>query len=110
MLISCFFKINPGRPNITTSEHTNIKERSIKLVGNVFVYDDSPDIIEVFWTKNEKKIERAHNPTLTIRDVSDKDAGRYQLTATNAVGSTTSDAIVLGTVNYKSFQLYNKNT
>lgn len=66
----------------------------------MFVYDDSPDIIEVFWTKNKMKIESVYNPTLTIHDVSDKDAGRYQLTATNAIGSTTSDAIVLGTVNY----------
>lgn len=37
-----------------------------------------------------------NNPSLTIFDVNQHDAGSYQLTATNAVGSTQSNAIVLG--------------
>lgn len=73
------------------------------MVGNVFVYEDSPDIIDVFWTKNEEKVEseertRINKPTLTLKKISSEDAGQYQLTATNAIGSTTSNVIVLGTV------------
>lgn len=71
------------------------------------LYDDSPDILEVFWTKNGEKIDARgsggrlsdvtiDNPSLLIRDVNVEDAGNYQLTAVNAVGSTTSDVIVLG--------------
>lgn len=96
-----------GPPNIMTSFITNIIDRSVKLIGNMYVYDDSPGIFENFWTKNEKKInpEKSggtlseisnENPSLTIRNVSPDDAGEYRLTATNAVGSSTSDAIVLG--------------
>lgn len=90
-----------------TSFETNIKDRLVKLIGNIYVYDDSPGILETYWTKNEKKInpEKSggklseicnENPSLTIRNVSPDDAGDYRLTATNAVGSSTSDAIVLG--------------
>lgn len=73
----------------------------------MYFYDDSPGILETFWTKNEKKIEPEKSggklsetsndtPSLTIRNVSPDDAGEYRLTATNAVGSSTSDVIVLG--------------
>lgn len=48
------------------------------------------------------------NPSLTIFDVNQHDAGSYQLTATNAVGSTQSNAIVLG-INI-SFHIYSKQT
>lgn len=99
--------INPGPPNITTSQETNIKCKCLKLIGNVSLYDDSPDILEVFWTKNGEKIDTRGsggrlsemtigNPSLIIRDVNVDDAGNYQLTAVNAVGSTTSDVIALG--------------
>lgn len=71
------------------------------------LYDGSPDIQEVFWTKNGEKIDTQgsggrlsevtiDDPSLTIRHVSNEDAGDYQFTAVNAVGSTTSDVIVLG--------------
>lgn len=99
-----------GRPNITTSEETVIRTKSVKLVGDVFVYDGSPDITEVFWTKNGEKIDTqgsgkrlstvtVDDPSLTIRDVSHIDAGEYKLTARNAVGTTSSDIIVLGILN-----------
>lgn len=99
--------INLGPPNITTSQETNIKGKILKLIGNVSLYDDSPDILEVFWTKNGERIDTRgsggrlsevtiDNPSLIIRDVTAEDAGNYQLTAVNAVGSTTSDVIVLG--------------
>lgn len=74
----------------------------------MFIYDDSPGILDTFWTRNDKKIKSEENggklfevyidsrPTLTIKNVSSDDAGEYELTATNAVGSSTSDVIVLG--------------
>lgn len=77
------------------------------MIGSMYFYDDSPGILETFWTKNEKKIDPEKSggklseisndtPSLTIRNVSPDDAGEYRLTATNAVGSSTSDVIVLG--------------
>lgn len=77
------------------------------MIGRMYFYDDSPGILETFWTKNEKKIDPEKSggklseisndtPSLTIRNVSPDDAGEYRLTATNAVGSSTSDVIVLG--------------
>lgn len=85
-----------GPPNITTNLETNIENKSIKLIGSMYFYDDSPGILETFWTKNEKKIEPEKSggklsetsndtPSLTIRNVSPNDAGEYRLTATNAV-------------------------
>nr|XP_034321578.1 uncharacterized protein LOC105323062 [Crassostrea gigas] len=93
-------------PNITTSQETNIKCKLLKLIGNVSLYDDSPDILEVFWTKNGEKIDTRGSggrllgvtisrPSLIIKNVNVDDAGNYQLTAVNAVGSTTSDVIAL---------------
>lgn len=77
------------------------------MIGSMYFYDDSPGILETFWTKNEMKINpeksggklseiSSDTPSLTIRNVSPDDAGEYRLTATNAVGSSTSDVIVLG--------------
>lgn len=96
-----------GLPYIKIIPETNIKNRSIKLIGNVIIYDDSPGIQDFFWTRNDEPIKfeetdgrlsetRTDNPSLTITNVSPDDAGEYQLTAMNAVGSCTSEAIVLG--------------
>lgn len=54
--------------------------------------------------KSGGKLSKTSNdtPSLTIRKVSPDDAGDYRLTARNAVGSSTSDAIVLG-----NFVVYN---
>lgn len=104
--------INTDLPNISTIQETNIKNRFVKLIGNIFLDDDSPGLLEVFWTKNGKKIDikgsggrlsevTIDDPSLIIREVCHHDAGPYQLTATNAVGPTKSDEIVLG--NIKTF-------
>lgn len=96
-----------GPPNIKTIPETNIKNRSVKLIGNVIIYDDSPAVKNYFWTRNNKTIDfeecngrlsetRTDNPSLTITNVGPDDAGEYRLTAMNDVGSFTSEAIVLG--------------
>lgn len=100
-----------GIPNITTDKETVIRKKTVKLVGNVFVYDGSPDILEVFWTKNGEKIDTevsdgrlstvtVDDPSLTIRDVSHTDAGEYKLIARNAVGTASSDIITIGILIY----------
>lgn len=77
------------------------------MVGDVFVYGDLPAIQSVFWTKNGKEINTegsggkytkvtVDNPSLTIFEANEFDAGSYQLTATNAVGSTSSEFLILG--------------
>lgn len=104
-----------GLPNTMASEETVIRNKSVKLVGNVFVYDGSPDILEVFWTKNGEKIDpqgsggrlsavTVDDPSLTIRDVGHIDAGEYKLIARNAVGTTSSDIIAIGILIYIHFK------
>lgn len=71
--------------------------------------DKRPVIEEIYWTKNGNKIDTQGNeekyskvsvdvPSLTIYNVNQYDAGHYTLTATNAAGTTVSEAIVLGIV------------
>lgn len=73
----------------------------------MIIYDDSPGMNTFFWTRNNNTIDfeecdgklletRSDNPSLTITDVRPADAGEYRLTAINAVGSFTCEAIVLG--------------
>lgn len=73
----------------------------------MFLYDQSHEILDVFWSVGEKKIDTIEGgkkysivsikePSLTIFNVDEHDAGSYQLTATNAVGETKSHVIVLG--------------
>lgn len=87
-----------------------MKNHSVTLNGTVFVYEDCLDIQNLFWSKNGQNLEShksggkylevgMDNPSLTIFDVNQHDAGSYQLTATNAVGSTQSNIIVLGITN-----------
>lgn len=95
-----------GLPNVKTISRTDLKNKSLKLIGSVIIYDDSPEMQEFFWSKKKegKDFEEidtnlseimTDNPSLTITNVGPDDAGEYQLTAINAVGSSTSDAIIL---------------
>lgn len=70
-----------GPPNITTSFESNIKNRSVTLIGNVYFLDNSPDVLETFWTKNDERINTKGSggkllemsigyPTLIVRNVS----------------------------------------
>lgn len=78
----------------------------MKLIAKVYLYDSYHAIQKVVWKVNDEKIDQqglggkfsevsVDSPCLTIHNVNRCDAGSYKLTATNAVGSTTSDAIVL---------------
>lgn len=73
----------------------------------MFLYDQSHEILDVYWSIGENKIDTfdggnkyskvsTKEPSLTIFNVNEHDAGSYQLTATNAVGATKSHVIVLG--------------
>lgn len=73
----------------------------------MFLYDQFHEILDVFWSMGEKKLDNfegknkyskvsTKDPSLTIFNVNEHDAGSYQLTATNAVGQTKSHVIVLG--------------
>lgn len=96
-----------GLPNITVGHETDINNRSIKLRGVVFLSDDSPDIKNIFWSKNGEKLDiqgsggklsgvTIDDPSLTITNVSQEDAGKYQLTAINAIGQNNSVVISIG--------------
>lgn len=96
-----------GLPNITVSHETDIKNRSIKLCGVVFLSKNSPDIQNVFWSKNGEQIDiegsggrltgvTIDDPSLTIRNVNQEDIGKYFLTAKNAIGKNNSDVISFG--------------
>lgn len=97
----CFFFVDP--PNITCSHETCYESRSVKLIAKIYLYDTCHAIQEVVWTVNDDKIDinglggkvSVDFPCLTINNVTHFDAGSYKLTATNAVGTTISDAIEL---------------
>lgn len=106
-----FSKSVLGKPNIsevTCSLHGN----SVKLKCDVFLYDESPPLDYVCWTKNGKQIFIATNNekyarddkndlSLTINNVNNNDAGDYQLIAVNPVGETWSKVILLGNNIYR---------
>lgn len=87
----------------------------------MFLYENSPDILKIFWTKNEQKVDLANDerfevsiddPSLIIRDVKHDDAGEYRLNATNAVGTTRSEVIFLGIfiLNFSVLKLFYSNS
>lgn len=90
------------------SHDVSFQNSSVKLIGKVYLYSGKlPAIQDVFWTKDEEKLDiqgsggkysevGVDDPSLMIYNVNHHDIGTYQLIATNAVGSTKSDVIVLG--------------
>lgn len=102
-----FLNVIGNPPNIICSHETCFESRSVKLIANVYFYETQCHAIQkVVWAVNDEEIDQqgpgekfskvsVDSPCLTIHNVNCCDAGSYKLTATNAVGSTTSDAIVL---------------
>lgn len=98
-------KVTGSRPNISEGTCT-VLDRSVRLRFNVFLYDESPPVIDVYWTKNREKLDTSirngkyseknnDGKSLIIKKVTESDAGRYQLAAANAVGDTKSEVIKL---------------
>lgn len=82
------------------------------MIGKVFVNKMLPAIKTIYWTKDGKKLEmedggekysevNTRNPSLTIHNVNQHDAGTYRLTATNAVGTTSSEIVLGNTIGVK---------
>ncbi|XP_062568433.1 titin-like, partial [Saccostrea cucullata] len=94
-------------PNISNGHETNIKSRIVILTCQVFLYKQSPLLSEIVWKKNGSVIDifgsggkytggTLDEPSLTITNVDQSDAGTYQCKASNAVGSTIGNKIILG--------------
>lgn len=101
-----FLQVTGDRPNMSEGTCT-LQGHAVKLRCDVFLYDESPALTDVYWTRGGIKLDTAtHNgkylgvnltePSLTINNVNYNDAGNYQLIALNAVGETISEVIVLG--------------
>lgn len=101
-----FLQVTGDRPNMSGGTCT-LQGHAVKLRCDVFLYDESPALTDVYWTKGGIKLDIAtHNgkylgvnltdPSLTINNVNYNDAGNYQLIADNAVGETRSEVIILG--------------
>lgn len=116
VLINIAFVI--GAPNIMVSHDVCFQNNSVKLIGKVYLDSGKlPAIQDVFWTKDGEKVDiqgsggkycevGVDDPSLIIHNVNHRDIGSYQLLATNAVGSTRSDVIVLGKYYNRSVKFY----
>lgn len=101
-------------PNVIMGHDTSLDTNAVRLIAKVFPSDKA--LFEnVFWTKNGVGIDiqrmgrkyskiSTGNPSLTINNVNQQDAGSYQLIAVNSVGSTVSDTVILGI--YTFFDIY----
>ncbi|XP_062616794.1 titin-like [Saccostrea cucullata] len=94
-------------PNISNDHLTRINSRSVILTCEIFPYDQSPPLTKLQWQKDGQVIDipgsggkytggTLDEPSLTITNVNQSDAGTYQCKASNAVGSTFGEAIFLG--------------
>ncbi|XP_062609206.1 uncharacterized protein LOC134270956 isoform X2 [Saccostrea cucullata] len=100
-------KVTGDPPNISNGHETNIKSRIVILTCQVFLYKQSPLLSEIAWKKDGSVIDifgsggkytggTLDEPSLTITNVNQSDAGNYQCKASNAVGSTIGNKIILG--------------
>lgn len=82
-------------------------EKSVTLVCEMTVPINSPTVSDVFWTKDDRKIDitgsggkysggSIANPSLCIKMVNSNDEGMYQCCASNSVGEMCSEKIYLG--------------
>lgn len=102
------------RPNISEGTCT-LQGDAVKLRCDVFLYDESPTLTDVYWTKDGIKLNiggrgekylggDVNNQSLIINNVNYNDDGDYKLIAINPVGETRSNGIVLG--NILRFQVF----
>lgn len=102
-------------PNVIMGHDTSLDTNAVRLIAKVFPSDKASLFENVFWTKNGVGIDirrmgrkyskiSTGNPSLTINNVNQQDAGSYQLIAVNSVGSTVSDTVILGI--YTFFDIY----
>lgn len=82
-------------------------ENSVTLVCEMTVPNHFPTVSDVFWTKDDRKIDitgngekysggSIDNPSLTIKKVNSNDMGIYQCCASTSVGKMCSEKIYLG--------------
>jgi hypothetical protein len=83
---------------------TNILEKKVKLVCEMALPENSSEVPDVFWTKDERKIDvlgsrgkytggNVADPSLTITAVNSNDGGKYQCCVSNSMGSMWSELI-----------------
>lgn len=95
-----------GPPNVITGLDTCFENESVLLIARVFPYNKLSGIKEAFWTKNGEQLDTQNrnekysditldDPSLEIKNVNQQDAGSYQFTVTNSMGTRRSDIIVL---------------
>lgn len=100
-------------PSLFVPHVTSTSERSVTLVCQMTTSRNSPEVSDVFWTKDDRKIDIVRSggkysggsitdPSLTIKAVNSNDGGRYQCCASNSVGNMWSETILLG----KSFDFH----
>ncbi|XP_062574510.1 uncharacterized protein LOC134236361 [Saccostrea cucullata] len=96
--------ISGSPPLISIGYKANLQKRSIKLLCEISLSEDSPPLTDVHWIKNTKRITLDGNkyisgsmadPSLLILNVDDSDAGNYQCVATNIVGTSETQVISL---------------
>jgi hypothetical protein len=94
-------------PSLSIHHETSILKRSVTLICEVTVTVHSPEVTDVFWTKDDRKIDilgsggkyaggSIDDPSLTIKAVNSNDEGRHQCCASNSVGNMRSETILLG--------------
>ncbi|XP_056017516.1 muscle M-line assembly protein unc-89-like [Ostrea edulis] len=102
-----YLKLIGGVPSLYVHHETHIMENSVTLVCEMTVPNHSPTVSDVFWTKDDRKIDitgngekysggSIDNPSLTIKTVNSNDVGIYQCCASNSVGEMCSEKIYLG--------------
>ncbi|XP_056000008.1 uncharacterized protein LOC130048042 [Ostrea edulis] len=94
-------------PSLYVHHETNVLEKSVTLVCKMALPINSPEVSDVFWTKDDIKIDilgregkysggSIVDPSLTIKTVNSNDKGRYQCCVSNLMGKMRSEKIHLG--------------
>ncbi|XP_056002847.1 uncharacterized protein LOC125667384 [Ostrea edulis] len=101
-----YLKLIGDVPSLFVPHVTSTSERSVTLACQMTTSSNSPEVSDVFWTKDDRKIDIVRSggkysggsitdPSLTIKAVNSNDGGRYQCCASNSVGNMWSETILL---------------